>query len=37
LFCFSDGSVRFFPYTAAARIRALGTRASGEIVKADDF
>jgi prepilin-type N-terminal cleavage/methylation domain-containing protein len=37
LFCFSDGSVRFFPYTAAARIKALGTRASGEIVKSDDF
>jgi len=34
-FCWADGSVRFFPYTAAARIRALGTRATGEPVTID--
>jgi len=36
-FCFADGAVRFLPYTAASRIKALGTRAGGEIVNASDF
>jgi prepilin-type processing-associated H-X9-DG protein len=36
-FCFADGSVRFLPYTAANRIKALGTRASGEVVNSDNF
>ena len=36
-FCFGDGSVRFILYTAAGRMVALSTRASGEAVDVSDF
>jgi prepilin-type processing-associated H-X9-DG protein len=31
-FCFADGSVKFIPYSAAPLMRALATRAGGEVV-----
>jgi prepilin-type N-terminal cleavage/methylation domain-containing protein len=37
LFCFSDGGVRFVPYSAASVLKKLGTRAGGEPAGAFDF
>jgi prepilin-type N-terminal cleavage/methylation domain-containing protein len=36
-FCFGDASVRFIPYTGAARMPALATRAGGEATDSSDF